>query len=46
MEQGTNQLINGANDTSDAPRGAAAPVNGEDSDAPAAEMAEFLRVSL
>ena len=38
--------VNGANDTSDDPRGAAAPVNGEDSDAPAAEMPEFLRVSL
>ena len=37
---------NGADDTAEDPHGASAPANGEDPDAPAAEMPEFLRVSL
>ena len=36
---------NGAHDTAEDPHGASAPANGEDPDAPAAEMPEFLRVS-
>ena len=39
-------LSNGADDTAEDPHGASAPANGEDPDAPAAEMPEFLRVSL
>ena len=39
-------LSNGADDTAEDPHGALAPANGEDPDAPAAEMPEFLRVSL
>ena len=35
---------NGADDTAEDPHGASAPANGEDPDAPAAEMPEFLRV--
>ena len=38
--------INGANDNTTEPPRAAAPTNGEDRDAAAAEMPEFLRVSL
>ena len=37
---------NSADDTAEDPHGASAPANGEDPDVPAAEMPEFLRVSL
>ena len=38
--------VNGADDNTDEPPRAAAPMNGEDRDAAAAEMPEFLRISL
>ncbi len=45
-DAGPAMAVNGADDTSDEPHRAAAPMNGEDRDAAAAEMPEFLRISL